>query len=99
MSHSATPVRNWLIACVAAILVAVATIVGAAVANGSWWYTYLSPFGMLAAAATTGLAMLFCGMRVGVRGENQGVRRDHSAGVTARHALPCDSILVTAERP
>lgn len=57
-----TPVRNWLIACVAAILVAVATIVGAAVANGSWWYTYLSPFGMLAAAATTGLAMLFCGM-------------------------------------
>jgi hypothetical protein len=54
------PLRNWLIGVAAAIFVAVAIIVGAAVANGSWWYTYLSPFGMLAAAAATGGAILIC---------------------------------------
>jgi hypothetical protein len=56
-----TPIRNWLIACAAAILVAAAIVVGAAIANGSWWYTYLSPIGMVAAAAATGGAILFCG--------------------------------------
>lgn len=55
------PLRNWLIAIAAAIFVAVAIIVGAAVANGSWWYTYLSPIGMLVAAAATGAAILLCG--------------------------------------
>ncbi len=48
-----TPLRNWLIGCAALITCAVLTIVGAAVANGSWWYTYLSPIGMLVAAGFT----------------------------------------------
>ena len=56
-----TSVRNWLIALLGAILLAVAIIAGAAIANGSYWYTYLSPFGMLAAAAATGGAILICG--------------------------------------
>jgi hypothetical protein len=55
------PLRNWLIGLAAAIAVAVAIIIGAAVANGSWWYTYLSPVGMLVAAAATGGAILLCG--------------------------------------
>lgn len=57
-----TPVRNWLIACFVGILAAVATIVGAAIANGSWWYTYLSPIGMLVAAGLTGAAIGACAM-------------------------------------
>jgi hypothetical protein len=57
-----TPIRNWLIACAAAIVVAVATIIGAAIANGSYWYTYLSPIGMLVAAGFTGAAMGACAM-------------------------------------
>ena len=56
------PIRNWLIACGALILVAVAVIVGAAIANGSYWYTYLSPIGMLVAAGFTGAAMGACAM-------------------------------------
>jgi hypothetical protein len=54
--------RNWLIACLAGIALAVATIVGAAIANGSYWYTYLSPIGMLVAAAFTGAAIGACAM-------------------------------------
>ena len=56
-----SPVRNWLIATLVAIFAAVAIIVGAAIANGSWWYAWTALFGMLAAAAATGLAILFCG--------------------------------------
>jgi hypothetical protein len=56
-----TPLRNWLLAIGAAILTSVATIVGAAVANGSYWYVYLAPIGMLVAAGFAGLALLFCG--------------------------------------
>jgi hypothetical protein len=59
-----TPLRNWLIACVAAIFVAAATIIGAAIANGSWWYTYLSPIGMLVAAGLTLAAMGACAMAI-----------------------------------
>jgi hypothetical protein len=59
-----TPVRNWLIACAVAIAAAVATIIGAAIANGSWWYTYLSPIGMLVAAAFTGAALGACAMAI-----------------------------------
>jgi hypothetical protein len=59
-----TPLRNWLIACAVAIFAAVAVIIGAAVANGSYWYTYLSPIGMLVAAAFTGAAILACGMAI-----------------------------------
>lgn len=55
------PLRNWLIALAVAIAAAAAIIVGAAVANGSWWYTYLSPIGMAVAAAATGGAILLCG--------------------------------------
>ncbi|MBL8324042.1 MAG: hypothetical protein JNJ89_03690 [Rubrivivax sp.] len=55
-----TPIRNWMIACAVAIIAAAAIVVGAAIANGSWWYTYLSPIGMLAAAGATSLAMVFC---------------------------------------
>jgi hypothetical protein len=57
-----TPIRNWMIACAASIVLAVATIIGAAIANGSYWYTYLSPIGMLVAAAFTGAAMAACSM-------------------------------------
>lgn len=56
-----SPVRNWLIATVAAIFGAVFIIVGAAIANGSWWYAWMAPLGMLAAAGATGLAIFFCG--------------------------------------
>src|SRR5262249_36784883 len=52
-------------AIVATIFAAVATIVGAAVANASWWYTYLAPAGMLVAAGLTGLAIVFCGLAAG----------------------------------
>lgn len=55
-----TPIRNWMIACAAAVFAAAAIVIGAAIANGSWWYTYLSPIGMLVAAAATGGAMAFC---------------------------------------
>ena len=55
-----TPIRNWMIACAAATIAAAAIVVGAAIANGSWFYTYLSPIGMAVAAASTGGAMLFC---------------------------------------
>jgi len=58
-----SPLRNWLIACAVAIAAAIATIIGAAVANVSW-YTYLSPIGMLVAAAFTGAAILACGMAI-----------------------------------
>ncbi|HMH50791.1 MAG TPA: hypothetical protein VK548_11205 [Candidatus Acidoferrum sp.] len=54
------PVRNWLIAILAAIFLALATIVGAAIANGSWFYTYLSPGGMALAGLFSFLATLFC---------------------------------------
>jgi len=55
------PLRNWLLAISAAILASVATIVGAAIANGSYWYVYLAPIGMLVAAGFAGVALLFCG--------------------------------------
>ncbi len=54
-----TPVRNWLIAALVAVFAAVAIIIGAAIANGSWWYAWTSPIGMLAAAGVTGLALVF----------------------------------------
>ena len=57
-----SPVRNWLLAMLAAILAAVAIIVGAAIANGSFFVAWTAPAGMLAAAAATGLAILFCGL-------------------------------------
>jgi len=57
-----TPIRNWLIACAAALAIAIATIIGAAIANGSYWYTYLSPIGMLVAAAFIGAAIGACAM-------------------------------------
>jgi hypothetical protein len=59
-----TPIRNWLIACAAAIALAVATIIGAAIANGSYWYTYLSPAGMIVAAIFTGAAIGACSMAI-----------------------------------
>jgi hypothetical protein len=57
----ASPVRNWLLAIGGAILTSIVTIVGAAVANGSYWYVYLAPGGMLVAAGSAGLGVLFCG--------------------------------------
>ena len=59
-----TPIRNWLIACAAAIALAIATIIGAAIANGSYWYTYLSPAGMIVAAVFTGAAIGACSMAI-----------------------------------
>jgi hypothetical protein len=55
------PFRNWLIGISVAIFAAAAIVIGAAVANGSYWYVYLSPIGMLVAAAATGGAILLCG--------------------------------------
>lgn len=49
-----------MIACAVAIFAAAAIVIGAAIANGSWWYTYLSPIGMLVAAAATGGAIVLC---------------------------------------
>jgi hypothetical protein len=59
-----TPLRNWLIATAVSIFAAVAIVVGAAIANGSWWYAWTAPLGMLAAAGAAGLAMLFCSRAV-----------------------------------
>lgn len=56
-----TPVRNWLIGTLVAIVAVAAIVIGAAIANGSWWYTYLSPFGMLVAAGVTAGAILLVG--------------------------------------
>jgi|GEM_PF-3369909 len=55
-----TSVKNWIIGCAVAIFAAAAIVIGAAIANASWWYTYLSPIGMLVAAGATGAAMLCC---------------------------------------
>lgn len=60
------PLRNWLIVIAAVITAAVVTIVGAAIANGSYWYVFLSPFGMLVAAGLTGLAAFFCSNAIGI---------------------------------
>jgi uncharacterized BrkB/YihY/UPF0761 family membrane protein len=83
-----TPIRNWLIACAAAILVAAAIVVGAAIANGSWWYTYLSPIGMVAAAAATGGAILLCGQAISALDT-------YCACVGARCAGQCNNLRTT----
>jgi hypothetical protein len=54
-------VRNWLIATLIAIGAAIAIIVGAAFAKGSWWSAWTSPIGMLLAAGAAGLAIILCG--------------------------------------
>lgn len=59
-----SPVRNWLIATLIAIFAAVAIIIGAAIANGSWWLAWTAPIGMLAAAGATGLAIISCGQAI-----------------------------------
>jgi hypothetical protein len=56
-----TPLRNWLLAIAAAILVAIAFIITAAVLNGSFWLAWQSPIWMLLAAAATGGAILLSG--------------------------------------
>lgn len=83
-----TPLRNWLIACAVAIMAAVATIVGAAIANGSYWYTYLSPIGMLVAAAFTGAAIAACGMALSALDT-------YCACVGARCAGQCNNMRTT----
>jgi hypothetical protein len=55
-----TPVRNWLIAVLLAIVAAAAIVVGAAVANGSIMYAYLSPVAMGFAAAASAGAVVLC---------------------------------------
>ncbi len=52
-------IRNWFIATTIAIIAAASFVSGAAIANGSIFKVYLSPIGMLAAAGSTGLAILF----------------------------------------
>lgn len=56
-----TPIRNWLVGILAAILVAIGLIVVAAVANGSFWLAWTSPGWMLAAAAAAATAVFLCG--------------------------------------
>lgn len=56
-----SPIRNWLLAVLAAIAVAIGLIIAAAVANGSFWLAYTSPVWMLLAAAATALAIFLCG--------------------------------------
>ena len=63
-----TLIKNWMIACAVAVFAAAAIVIGAAIANGSWWYTYLSPIGMLVAAAGTGGAMAFCSQALSALG-------------------------------
>lgn len=80
-----TPIRNWMIACAVAIVAAAAIVVGAAIANASWWLTYLSPIGMLAAAGATGLAMVFCSQALSALDT-------YCACVGARCAGACDNL-------
>lgn len=61
-----TPVRNWLLAVLAAIISAIACIVAAAVANGSIWQAWQSSIWMIVAAASTGLATFLCGQALSV---------------------------------
>ena len=44
-----SPVRNWLIATLIAIFAAISIIIGAAIANGSWWLAWTAPIGMAVA--------------------------------------------------
>jgi hypothetical protein len=60
-----TPVRNWLIGAAAAIVLAAVTALGAAAAGSSFYYSYLAPFGMLAAAAITAGAILLVTAAIG----------------------------------
>jgi len=57
-----TPVRNWLLATLAAVFSAAATVLVAAVLNGSWWYAYLSTVAMLIAAGFAYLAVGGCAL-------------------------------------
>jgi hypothetical protein len=55
-----SPLKNWLYAIAAAILAAIASIVMAAILNGSFWLAWTSPVAMLAAAAASFLGATFC---------------------------------------
>lgn len=54
-----TPVRNWLVATLFAIFAVVGIIIAASIANGSFFLAWTAPAFMLAAAAVTGVAILF----------------------------------------
>lgn len=54
-----------MIGIAAAIVVAAALALGAAAVNPSYWYSWLAPIGMLAAAAVTGGAVLLCTGAIG----------------------------------
>ncbi len=57
-----TPVKLLLAAVLAAILVAITIIIGAAIANSSWFEAYKAVLAMLAAAAITAGAAILCGL-------------------------------------
>jgi hypothetical protein len=59
-----SPVRNWLFAVLAAVIGAIGFIGVAIATNGSFWLAWQSPGWMLAAAGSTGLAVVFCGFAV-----------------------------------
>lgn len=56
-----TRIRNWLIAVLGAIGAASAAIVSAIITNHSILGAWMSPGWMLVAAASAGLAIIFCG--------------------------------------
>lgn len=58
-----TPVRNWLIGLLAAIVVAGATAMGAALINATFYF-WLAFAGLLVAAALTAAALLICGQAI-----------------------------------
>jgi hypothetical protein len=56
-----TPVKLWLAAAIAALLVAIAFIIGAAIVNSSFWQAYNAVWLMAAAALAAFGASLLCG--------------------------------------
>jgi hypothetical protein len=54
--------RNWLVAALAAIVVAIALIAAAAILNASFWEAKESPALMVLAAASSAAAAVLCGL-------------------------------------
>jgi hypothetical protein len=57
-------VRNWLAATLAGMLIVVAIIIGAIVANSIWYYAFAAPGVMISAALATGAALFCCNQAI-----------------------------------
>jgi hypothetical protein len=91
-----TPIRNWLIALVAALVLAVAAIVVAIVTNGSIVLAWMSPGWMFGAAALTGggiVACIFATMALDTFCKCAGTRCEGACGNMRRLILAIQLVL------